>query len=315
LIALNKLTEIKYWMHRNAREVELSLWNYFFENGSRRDVADALSWYQNEDGGFGYALDADNWNPDSNPYQTSMAIRILRNIGFTDMEHPVCQGIFRYLYSEKDLMDYGWRFCIPTNDNFPHAPWWQYDEERNLVESIGPTCDIATFILKYMDPGSELYRKTEKITNQLLTGFQDCENFGDMGIAGFMGMVETLKELKYGDYDYDALWEKIKILVKNSIETDVSKWAYYGVRPSNYIIGPQSACYEDNKEIVEKELDYLEQTLPENGVWGITWTWFDNNEKYAKEFAISENWWKAAAAVDKLVLLKSFGRLETGQGR
>lgn len=29
-----------------------------------------------------------------------------------------------------------------------------------------------------------------------------------MGIAGFMGMVETLKELKYGDYDYDALWEK-----------------------------------------------------------------------------------------------------------
>lgn len=102
---------------------------------------------------------------------------------------------------------------------------------------------------------------------------------------------------------------------ENSIETDVSKWAYYGVRPSNYIIGPQSACYEDNKEIVEKELDYLEQTLPENGVWGITWTWFDNNEKYAKEFAISENWWKAAAAVDKLVLLKNFGRLETGQGR
>ena len=93
-------------------------------------------------------------------------------------------------------------------------PWWQYDEERNLVESIGPTCDIATFILKYMDPGSELYRKTEKITNQLLTGFQDCENFGDMGIAGFMGMVETLKELKYGDYDYDAFWEKIKILVQ-----------------------------------------------------------------------------------------------------
>ena len=118
MIALNKLTEIKYWMHRNAREVELSLWNYFFENGSRRDVADALSWYQNEDGGFGYALDADNWNPDSNPYQTSMAIRILRNIGFTDMEHPVCQGIFRYLYSEKDLMDYGWGVCLPPQDKF-----------------------------------------------------------------------------------------------------------------------------------------------------------------------------------------------------
>lgn len=315
MITLNRLTEIKYWMHRNAREVELSLWNYFFENGSREDVAAALSWYQNEDGGFGYALDADNWNPNSNPYQTSMAIRILRNIGFTDMGHPVCQGIFKYLYSEKDLMDYGWRFCIPTNDSFPHAPWWQYNEERNLVESIGPTCDIAAFILKNMDSGSGLYKKAEKITNQLLAGFQTCENFGDMGIAGFMGLIETLKELHFGEYDYEALWDKLKSLVKNSIETDVSKWAYYGVRPSNYIIGPHSACYEDNKEIVEKELDYLEQTLPENGVWGITWTWFDNNEKYAKEFAVSENWWKAAAAVDKLLLLKNFGRLETEQNR
>lgn len=120
------------------------------------------------------------------------------------------------------------------------------------MESIGPTCDIATFILKYMDPGSELYRKTEKITNQLLTGFQDCENFGDMGISGFMGMIETLKELKYGDYDYDALWEKIKILVKNSIETDVSKWAYYGVRPSNYIIGRRAPAMRITKKSLKR---------------------------------------------------------------
>lgn len=76
MITWNKLTEIKYWMHRNARELELSLWRYYFEDGSREDVAAALSWYQNEDGGFGHALDADNWNPDSNPYQTCAAIRI-----------------------------------------------------------------------------------------------------------------------------------------------------------------------------------------------------------------------------------------------
>lgn len=58
------------------------------------------------------------------------------------------------------------------------------------MESIGPTCDIATFILKYMDPGSELYRKTEKITNQLLTGFQDCENFGDMASPDLWGWLK-----------------------------------------------------------------------------------------------------------------------------
>lgn len=312
LISLKKLTEIKHWMHRNARELELNLWKYWFENGSREAVVTALTWYQNEDGGFGNALDADNWNPGSSPYQTSLAIRILGNIGFTDVEHPVYQGIFKYLYSETDLTDYGWRFCIPTNDRFPHAPWWQYNEERNLVESLGPTCVIAGFILKYMDPASVLYEKTINLVNQLLDSFRTCENFGDMGIAGVMELIGTLKDLQFGDYDYEALWKKTEGLVKKSIETDVSQWAFYGVRPSNYISGPQSPCYEENKEIVEKELDYLEQTLPENGVWGITWTWFENNEKYAKEFAVSENWWKASAAIDKLLLLRNFGRLEAG---
>lgn len=44
--------------------------------------------------------------------------------------------------------------------------------------------------------------------------------------------------------------------------------------------------------------------------WGITWSWFGNNEKYAKEFAISENWWKADGAIRKVILLRNFGRIE-----
>ena len=46
--------EIKTWMYRNARHVELCLWQYFFEDGDKKAVADALLSYQNEDGGFGH---------------------------------------------------------------------------------------------------------------------------------------------------------------------------------------------------------------------------------------------------------------------
>ncbi len=38
--------------------------------------------------------------------------------------------------------------------------------------------------------------------------------------------------------------------------------------------------------------------------------WFDNNEKYAKAFAVSESWWKASLAVSKVLMLRNFGRLE-----
>lgn len=42
----------------------------------------------------------------------------------------------------------------------------------------------------------------------------------------------------------------------------------------------------------------------------ITWTWFDNNGKYTKEFAISENWWKSYKAIENLCFLKNFGYIE-----
>jgi len=119
-----------------SREIELSLWKYYFEDGSKDDVITALSNYQNEDGGFGHALEPDNWNANSTPYTTLHALNILADIEFTDLSHPIYQGIYNYLHSEKELMEYGWRFSVPSNDSFPHAPWWSFNEEANLSESI-----------------------------------------------------------------------------------------------------------------------------------------------------------------------------------
>ena len=45
--------EIRLWIYRNARNLELTLWQYEFENGSKDAVLSALSYYQNDDGGFG----------------------------------------------------------------------------------------------------------------------------------------------------------------------------------------------------------------------------------------------------------------------
>ena len=87
-------------------------------------------------------------------------------------------------------------------------------------------------------------------------------------------------------------------------------WANYGKRPSNFIYSRNSRFNNDNEDIIQQELDYLIETRAENGVWGITWSWFENNEKYSKEFAISENWWKAKKAIEKVKLLKNFDRIE-----
>ena len=66
---------------------------------------------------------------------------------------------------------------------------------------------------------------------------------------------------------------------------------------------------DENEEITQTELDYLIDTRVSGGVWEITWSWFENNEKYPKEYAISENWWKADKAISVLRHLRNFGRI------
>lgn len=310
MLSLNTYERVKTWVHRNAREIELSLWKFYFENGSQDDVIEALSYYQNDDGGFGNALEPDNWNPNSTPYTTLNAINILNDIGFQDMEHPIYKGILKYLYSEQDLMDFGWRFSVPENDAYPHALWWDFNEESNLTESIGLTSGLSIFLLKYADKNSLLYQKVTGLVDKLLDQLVTDNQLGDMGIAGFIELVPNLKELGYGQYDYESLQLKLNQLVKTSIDHDISKWELYGVRPSNFIRDPQSIYYQDNKESVEKELNYLVETLPLNDVWGITWTWLDNTDKYQKEFDISENWWKANKAIEKMTFLNNFHFIE-----
>ena len=64
----------KNFVIKNARPLELSLYKYFFENEDKSNALTELRNFQNDDGGFGHGLEADNWNPNSNPIATNDAI-------------------------------------------------------------------------------------------------------------------------------------------------------------------------------------------------------------------------------------------------
>lgn len=310
MVSKEDYNRIKTLIYCNARHLEICLWKYYFEEGKKEDVILALQNYQNEDGGFGNALEPDNWNPNSTPYTTMHAISILKEVEFVDLTHPIYQGILKYLSSGSDLLEQGWRFNVPSNNLCPHAPWWDYNEEANKSESIGITAGIVAFVLKYVEHNTSIYERCIELAKYLCDKLMGEDNLGDMGIYGLIELVQVLEEVKMPEFDYELLQARLHTKVKNSIEHDISKWQYYGVRPSNYITSPQSIYYMENKEIVEQELTYLEDTLPENDLWGITWTWFNHNEEYSKEFAISENWWKSIKAIEKLRYLRAFGQID-----
>src|SRR5690554_3840316 len=122
---MNTYQKARQFIYRNARPLDLARWQYHFEGGDREAVLTALAAYQNEDGGFGHALEPDAWNPNSAPIQTWTATEILREIDFTDAAHPIIQGILRYLAGGQDFEGRFWFNTLRSNNDYPHAPWWQ----------------------------------------------------------------------------------------------------------------------------------------------------------------------------------------------
>src|SRR5690349_9105585 len=64
-------------MVRHARLVERLLFAHRFRGGPAEAVVHALRAYQNDDGGFGHALEPDLRGPQSEPIHVNAALRIL----------------------------------------------------------------------------------------------------------------------------------------------------------------------------------------------------------------------------------------------
>ncbi len=262
--------KMRRWVWRNARPLELALWRCLYENASKNEVILALSAYQNEDGGFGHGIDCDCWNPESSPYNTMHALRLLRLVGITDTSLPIIKRLIAYLEATPYRDDMGWVFSIPSNLKVPHAIWWEYDKERNALETPGVTAPICGFALRYVPHDASFYKLAKELTVGLLNYLDTNPNFGDMGIAG-----------------YRVLLEDIEAAGLVSEFCGAEKWERYKAQ-----IGAEKEMFEDDDSPL----------LPE-GVWDIPWEWY-NGGKYPDEWAVSKNWWKSRRCIERLSVLE-----------
>ncbi len=303
---------ITRWMYRNARPLDLARWQFHFENGNKEAVLSALSTYQNEDGGFGNALEADSWNPNSSPYTTAVAINTLEEIGFRDRNHDIIKKILAYLESTPEFDGERWPAIISSNNDYPHAPWWA---DRTYDWGYTPTALLAGFILFYADKDAPIYQKAEKIAeaavNRYLYGtMPDGAAYNTVKREGEIGGIDKMLAFLESaggrpGYDVAEVRSVLNRQAQTFIEKDDAKWTQYCWKPSNFVRSPDSIFYPGNERAIDVELDYILGKRNSEGIWDITWTW----GAYEKEFSISQNWWKANIIIENLRLLRNFGRL------
>lgn len=304
---MSMYNEVRRWMYRNARPLELALWRYHFEHGGRDAVLEALACYQNEDGGFGHALEEDCWNPGSTPVATWTAVKTMLAVGFEDQAHALYQGVWRYLASGKDREEYGWRFTVPGNDAYPRAPWWSYGEKDNREQYLNVTVGLTAFILEHGRKEDPLYLRAEQDAVRMAALLTEKDSFGEV-LEGYGFLLRVMREK--GLPVPENAEERLACLQNAAIGRDPKQWTGYVPRPSRFIHSKDDALYQGNEEIVRAEVDFLHESRQPGGVWPITWKWFGLMEQYGREFAISENWWKGLVAIENMLFLRAFDKGE-----
>ena len=93
LLTGDSFKKARTFVMEQGRELERRLLSYYFDDGTSAAVLDELANYQNQDGGFGNGLEPDLQLPNSSVITTTIALRILREVGATSNDEIVQKAI------------------------------------------------------------------------------------------------------------------------------------------------------------------------------------------------------------------------------
>lgn len=288
------------FIYRNARPLDLASWRYHFEGGSRKEVIDVLSFYQNTDGGFGHAIEPDFWNPNSSPISTWKAICVLKEIGI-DSNENIVKRILAYLDSGKDFSTGMWYNTVKSNNDYPHAVWWECQSDSG-VPSVNPTISLAGFALKYANKDSALYKKAVNIVTSAAKSFIVAP-VCDMHITPlYMELYEYCASIDgFVLFDLVAYKSALYSAVKSTVCTDTDKWLKeYVCKPSTYFNSSKLIFDILDRDLCIKEGEMLLNEQLEDGSYIVPWIWHNDY----KEYYIAANWWKSDILRKNMLYLK-----------
>lgn len=296
----------KRFVYQNARPLDLARWKYHFEGGTVEEVLEILAMYQKEDGGFGYALEPDNWNPDSTPIATWAAVNILREMDVTDRSHPIAEGILRYLGSGKDFAEGKWYNTVAANNGYPHAVWWSCPCEKGMPDD-NPTVSLAGFLLRFSEENSALHEKACGIVKKAVSGFMEQPTEEMHTVKNFLELLLDCEEIEgFSLFHLEAFREKVQASVDRAVCREPEKWyREYVFKPVDFF-EPKHRIFEiAGRELCEMQADGIEKEQCADGSYPVTWQWWTDY----KEYEISANWWRADLVVKNMCYLKAMGRI------
>lgn len=287
------MNEVVPWVLQNARELEKKRLLYLLGKASKEEVIQALKAYQNPDGGFGHGLEPDCQNVMSSPIQTWASFDVIDELGL-DPTHSFIESIVAYLLNTPDQENDFYFTLIPSNNLYPHAPWWTYQEQAKIW-GYNPTIAIAGFLYTYGKSNPQAYDKAVRIIQKGMDDFitQDIVEVHELN--AFFTMHERIKQDETHFPKLKPFQEKLLCQLDKTIEKDASLWySSYSPRPLTFYKHKHMFGYLHFKSIIEKECQLVMEKRNDFGVWDITWTW----GIYPEAFEKAKQSWMGILCVD-----------------
>jgi hypothetical protein len=291
------------YLFAHGRPLEQALFAYHFESGDQKRVLDALAAYQNEDGGFGRALEPDLRTDASSAVATSQGLYILREVNAA-ADEPLVQRSVAYLLDTFDAEKKVWPIIPPEADEAPRAWWWDYGDSAANFGSflINPTVAITGHLCHYhrlLPPGflvPLLAAARERLEQK-----QDEIDMYDLFC--YVGLLEANH---LPESDRETIRQKLMQVVPNRVVREPEQWGQHGLRPLDVATSPDAPLTAAvAPALVEANLDFDIDHQQSDGSWQPTWSWA---ERFPEAWIVAEQEWKGIITLARLRTLRAYGR-------
>lgn len=306
---MNKLTKDCFYeagrsIMEYGRPLEKNIYQMHFNGGAKQAVINELKKFQNKDGGFGYGLESDFRLPYSSPMATSVGLRILSEMDESEDAKASIKAAVRYLEASFDSERNGWFVASKEINDFPHAPWWHYNEENGMTiidKNWGnPSAELLAYLYKYREYAGKL--DVDSLVEYAVAYIENKQKFNSENeVNCYIKLYNVLhKPLQ------SRLEKRILAALEQVIEQDENKWHEYVPTPLDFVKSPSGNRFGITDDKIEHNLEFIVNELESNGKiyphWGDSFYKGDLKEAY--------NEWIGVLTLKALVTLDNFNRIE-----
>lgn len=299
-LSQQKFAQAEAFIRANGRELEQRLFDFHFKDGSAEAVLEALAAYQNEDGGFGKALEPDFRLPASSPMATSVAFQVMDAVGAA-ADHSLVQNGIRYLLSTYHQAGGYWPKTLADVNEYPHAPWWHVwsDDPPHEDEWPNPTAELIAVLYRYdaLVPADFLAQLTER-------AYQNIHS-------------QTHLEDRYSLLCWQRALTDLPLLLRTPAEAKIrqtyTNWYPFTADKLHelnllaFAPSPDSLLGEMYGDELRPHLDTLIQSQNEDGSWEPAWAW----GQYEDVWPVARREWCGRITLENILTLHRYDAIES----